>query len=229
MSIFAISSTAMCQHPDTAECKILEIPTWLPQNTAILMYCCIWHLPYEQHVKVLILVFSIRQCRLNWIMLYSVDITQQLLLMSFFYNDSISQDCKLYLISKHVTLSCLYLLSSEYLCDKQYRYVSTPWHCRVQSIGNSNMTPTKCCYFNVLLYLTSSLWTARQSTYSPIYNKNTYNWPTLPVGTINFMVLASHPCPFICRSYEKKSLWAPFPICKLKIREISLDIARYQT
>jgi len=59
-------------------------------------------------------------------MLYSVDITQQLLLMFFFNNDSISQGCKMYLISKHVTLSCLYLLSSEYLCDKQYSYVSTP-------------------------------------------------------------------------------------------------------
>ena len=38
--------------------------------------------------------------------------------------------------------------------------------------GNSNTTHTKSCYFNVLQYLTSPKLTARQSTYSPIYNSN---------------------------------------------------------
>jgi len=34
-----------------------------------------------------------------------------------FYNESISQDCKLYLSSKHVTLSCLYLPCTVYQSD----------------------------------------------------------------------------------------------------------------
>jgi hypothetical protein len=31
--------------------KLFESQTRLTQNAAILMYCCILHLPYEQHVK----------------------------------------------------------------------------------------------------------------------------------------------------------------------------------
>jgi len=71
--------------------------------------------------------------------------------------------------------------------------------CKV--IGNSKMTHTKCCYFNAPLYLTSPLLTERQSTFSPTYNSSMYrkgcnNWPTLPVGTINLMVVSFTHCPF---------------------------------
>ena len=53
-------------------------------------------------------VFVIRYCRLNW----TCDILWTLLnswVWCLFYIDSISQDCKLYLIIKHVTLSNLCL------------------------------------------------------------------------------------------------------------------------
>jgi len=36
------------------------------------------------------------------------------------------------------------------------------------------MSHTKHCYFKALLYLTSPLQIAHQSTYSPIYNTNMY-------------------------------------------------------
>jgi len=48
-----------------------------------------------------------------------------------FYIDNLSEDCKLYLSSKHVTLSCLYLLSTVHYCGNQYSYVWTQWHCTV--------------------------------------------------------------------------------------------------
>ena len=85
--------------------------------------------------------------------------------------------------------------------------------CKV--IGNSNMTHTKCCYFNVSLYLTSPLLTARQSTFSPTCNSNMYrkgchNRPTLPVGTISLMVISSTPLPLLSAGLiAKMALFGP--------------------
>jgi len=70
------------------------------------------------------------------------------------------------------------------------------------------MTHTKCCYFNLLLYLTSPLLAAGQSTYSTIY-KYVHTGKSVhlshPSGwQYNWWWWASHPCPFICLSYWKE-------------------------
>jgi hypothetical protein len=63
--------------------------------------------------------------------------------------------------------------------------------------GNSNMIHTECCYFYTPLYLTSPLLTERESTTvtdnNNTYSSTCYSRPTLPVGTINLMVVSFTP------------------------------------
>jgi hypothetical protein len=51
LSCLSLPSTAMCEHNGTAQCYVIGGQKWLTQNAVILMYCCIWHLSYKQHVK----------------------------------------------------------------------------------------------------------------------------------------------------------------------------------
>jgi hypothetical protein len=101
--------------------------------------------------------FVICQCKINWFTWLHNSCTWCL-----FRKDSISQDCKLYLRTKHVTPNCLSLSSaisaiiSTVLC-KQVTLHSTmlfegqTWH-------------TEFCYFNILLHLTSCILTECENT-----------------------------------------------------------------
>jgi len=103
--------------------------------------------------------------------------------------------------------------------------------CKVN--GNSNTTHTKCCYINVLLYLTYPLLTARQIANSAIHNRNTYR-KGCPTGLPFLLALwtrycsASHPCLLSAGLIGKKTLWANVPMRKVRKTEISLAIARYR-
>ena len=98
--------------------------------------------------------FVISQCKINWFTwLYN---SWSCCLV---YKDSISKVCKLYIRNKHVTPSCLSLPStaisatvSTVLCQH-----SDTAQCNI--VWRSNMKHKKFCYFNVLLYLTSSILT----------------------------------------------------------------------
>jgi hypothetical protein len=64
--------------------------------------------------------------------------------------------------------------------------------------GNSKMIHTECCYFDAPLYLISPLLAECESTSvidnnSNTYSSNCYSRPTLPVGTINLMMVSFTP------------------------------------
>jgi hypothetical protein len=70
------------------------------------------------------------QDKLNHVIFYKHYTT---VAFEFFNNDSLSQNCKLNLSLKHVTLSRLSLLTTVYQYDNRYSYVSTDCHRTVQS------------------------------------------------------------------------------------------------
>jgi hypothetical protein len=79
------------------------------------------------------------------------------------------------------------------------------------------MTHTKCCYFNVLLCLTSPILTACHNIPSPLYSMNIYSngWSFILV-LVHWWWATSQSGRFIWGPVVKKALWASVAICLLR-------------
>ena len=145
----------------------------------------------------------ISQCKINWFTWLHNSCTWCL-----FYKDSLSQDCKLYLRTKHVTLSCLSQPITVYQYHNWHSPVSTQWHCTVQCYLKVKHDRQKSCYFDKLLYLTSPILTECGTqlslTTGAISTVNCYSPLILHLGTRRWWRAVSRSGSFICGTRWKE-------------------------